>query len=66
MPILARYSRLNVLISASAAAVIRAAVMRINPRVRLALARRGDRRDDGRARLDHQHHARDLAARIRP
>ncbi len=66
MSIHARYSRLNVLISAGGDVVIRAAVMRINPRVRLGLARRGDRHDDGRARLDHQHHARDLAARIRP
>lgn len=38
MPILARYSRLNVLISAGGGAVIRAVVMRI-PRVRLGLAR---------------------------
>ncbi|WP_299913362.1 hypothetical protein [uncultured Paracoccus sp.] len=66
MSIHARYSRLNVLISSGGGAVIRAAVMRLNPRARLGLARRGDRRDDGCARLDHQHDARDLAARIRP
>ncbi|MFD1880110.1 MULTISPECIES: hypothetical protein [Paracoccus] len=65
MPILARYSRLNVLISAGGGAVIRAAAMKINPRTRFDLARRGDRHDDGRDRLHHQHDARDLAARIR-
>ena len=66
MPIHARYSRLNVLISAGCGAVIRAVVMRINPRARFSLARRGDRHDDGCARLHHQHDPRDLAARIRP
>ncbi|WP_157936052.1 hypothetical protein [Paracoccus zhejiangensis] len=65
MPIHARYSRLNVLISAGGGAVIRAAVMRLNPRVRLGLARRRDHHDDGCARLHHQHDARELAARIR-
>ncbi|WP_157936027.1 hypothetical protein [Paracoccus zhejiangensis] len=66
MPILARYSRLKVLISSGGGAVIRAAVMRINLCARFDPARRGDRHDDGRARLHHHHHGRDLPARIRP
>lgn len=61
----AQYCRLNVPISASNRAVIRAAAMKINPSARFDPARRGDRHDYFRAMLDHHHDARDLAARFR-
>lgn len=59
------YCRLNIQISASNRAVIRAASQKINPRARFDPDRRGDRHEYFRAMLDHHHDARDLVARHR-
>lgn len=61
----AQYCRLNVPISASDRAVIRAAAMKINPRARFDPNRRGDRHEYFRAMFDHHHDARDLAIHFR-
>ncbi|RCW78903.1 hypothetical protein [Paracoccus lutimaris] len=59
------YCRLNVPISASQRAVIRAALLKINPLARFDPDRRGDRHDYFRAMLDHHQDAQDPATRHR-